>query len=152
MLLNVVIGSVVVGLTIIVQGFGTTIWVSEYDKRRRKLTNGVFKKRIVKLFILTGIFLLFIHLVQAVLWALVYLYHPGITEFETFEESLYFSLVTFSTLGYGEITIGSTNRILAGLEAINGITLIGWSTALMFAGFQELIKVRFGKVGKNDVK
>ncbi len=65
---------------------------------------------------------------------------PGISEFETFEKAMYFSLVTFTTLGYGEITIGSANRILAGLEAINGITLIGWSTAFMFAIFQELLK------------
>jgi voltage-gated potassium channel Kch len=65
---------------------------------------------------------------------------PGITEFETFEKSMYFSLVTFTTLGYGEITIASANRILAGLEAINGIILIGWSTAFMFAIFQELIR------------
>ena len=58
---------------------------------------------------------------------------------------MYFSLVTFTTLGYGEITISSANRILAGLEAINGITLIGWSTAFMFAVFQELIKKSFKK-------
>ena len=45
-----------------------------------------------------------------------------------------------SGTGYGEITIASANRILAGLEAINGITLIGWSTAFMFAIFQELMK------------
>jgi len=65
---------------------------------------------------------------------------PEVTEFETFEKSMYFSLVTFTTLGYGEITIASGNRILAGLEAMNGITLIGWSTAFMFAIFQELMQ------------
>ena len=73
---------------------------------------------------------------------------PGVAEFETFEKSMYFSLVTFTTLGYGEITISSANRILAGLEAINGITLIGWSTAFMFAIFQELMK----KKVENEIK
>jgi voltage-gated potassium channel Kch len=61
---------------------------------------------------------------------------PGITEFDTIEKAIYFSLVTFTTLGYGDITISSANRILAGLEAINGILLIGWSTAYMFSVVQ----------------
>ena len=94
----------------------------------------------MRLLITTAIFLIFIHLIQAGVWAFVYLLAPGVTEFDTFEKSLYFSLVTFTTLGYGEITIASSNRILAGLEAINGITVIGWSTAFMFAIFQELMK------------
>ena len=72
----------------------------------------------------------------------MYMALPGITEFDSFEKALYFSMVTFTTLGYGEITIASDNRILSGLEAINGIILIGWSTAFMFAVFAEVIKKR----------
>ena len=62
-------------------------------------------------------------------------------EFQTFEKAIYFSLVTFTTLGYGDISIASENRILSGLEAINGIILIGWSTAFMFNVFQEIYKI-----------
>ena len=145
MLLNIIVGVIVIGLTVIIQGFGTVLWVSKYDRERSKLNDKTFKKRGARLLISTAIFLIFIHLVQAALWAFVYMYLPGITEFDTFEKSMYFSLVTFTTLGYGEITISSANRILAGLEAINGITLIGWSTAFMFAVFQELIKKSFKK-------
>ena len=86
-------------------------------------------------------FLISLHLVQASIWALLYLLLPGVTEFQTFEKAVYFSLVTFTTLGYGEITIESGNRILAGLEAVNGIILIGWSTAFMFFVYQEILKV-----------
>ncbi len=140
MLLNIVVGLIVIGLTVIIQGYGTTFWVTKYDKERSLLNEKTFKKRGTRLMISTAVFLISIHLVQAALWALVYMLLPGITEFETFEKSMYFSLVTFTTLGYGEITISSGNRMLAGLEAINGITLIGWSTAFMFAIFQELMK------------
>ena len=140
MLLNIVVGLIVIGLTVIIQGYGTTFWVTKYDKERSLLNEKTFKKRGTRLMISTAVFLISIHLVQAALWALVYMFLPGITEFETFEKSMYFSLVTFTTLGYGEITISSGNRMLAGLEAINGITLIGWSTAFMFAIFQELMK------------
>ena len=140
MLLNIVVGLIVIGLTVIIQGYGTTFWVTKYDKERSLHNEEAFKKRGTRLMISTAVFLISIHLVQAALWALVYMLLPGITEFETFEKSMYFSLVTFTTLGYGEITISSGNRMLAGLEAINGITLIGWSTAFMFAIFQELMK------------
>ena len=140
MLLNILVGLIVIGLTVVIQGYGTIFWLSKYDKERSKLESDTFKKYGLRLLISTAVFLIFIHLVQTALWALVYLLLPGVTEFETFEKSMYFSLVTFTTLGYGEITIASANRILAGLEAINGITLIGWSTAFMFAIFQELIK------------
>lgn len=140
MLLNITVGLIVIGLTVIFQGYCTIFWVFKYDKERIRLNSNTFKKYGPRLLISTAVFLFFIHLVQTALWALVYLLLPGITEFETFEKAMYFSLVTFTTLGYGEITIASANRILAGLEAINGIILIGWSTAFMFAIFQELIK------------
>ena len=140
MLLNIVVGLIVIGLTVVIQGYGTMYWVRRYDHKRETQTNDYLRKKGVQLLISTSVFLIFIHLVQAAIWALVFMLLPEVTEFETFEKSMYFSLVTFTTLGYGEITIASGNRILAGLEAMNGITLIGWSTAFMFAIFQELMK------------
>lgn len=140
MLLNIIVGLFVIGLTVVIQGYGTMYWVRRYEKKRDSQTRDQLRKDGVSLLISSSVFLIFIHLVQAAIWALVYLHLPGVIEFESFEKSMYFSLVTFTTLGYGEITIASANRILAGLEAINGITLIGWSTAFMFAIFQELIK------------
>jgi len=140
MLLNIILGLVVIGLTVIIQAYGTILWVSKYDKQRNLLDSSNFKTHGTRLLISTAIFLIFIHLVQAAIWALLFMFLPDVIEFENFEKSMYFSLVTFTTLGYGEITISSTSRILSGLEAINGITLIGWSTAFMFAIFQELIR------------
>lgn len=147
MLLNIIVGLFVVGITVVIQGYGTMFWIVQYDKRKPKINRKNFINNGTRLLISTSIFLIFIHLVQAAIWAILYLVLPDIGEFQTFEKSLYFSLVTFTTLGYGEITIGSANRILAGLEAINGITLIGWSTAFMFAVFQDLMKDALKKRG-----
>ncbi len=149
MLLNIIVGLIVIGLTVIIQGYGTIYWVRRYDEKRGSQTEKYLRQKGVQLLIMTSVFLIFIHLIQAAIWALVYMLLPGVTEFETFEKSMYFSLVTFTTLGYGEITIASGNRILAGLEAINGITLIGWSTAFMFAIFQELMKEGKNKAHDN---
>ena len=75
----------------------------------------------------------FSNFVEAIIWGFTYYLLPGITEFESIEKAIYFSLVTFTTLGYGDITINSANRMLAGFEAMNGVLLLGWTTAMMFS-------------------
>jgi hypothetical protein len=44
-------------------------------------------------------------------------------------------------LGYGGITLDPEWRVLSGLEAMNGILLFGWSTALLFAVVQRSWKL-----------
>ena len=59
-------------------------------------------------------------------------------DLETFETAVYFSFVTFTTLGYGDITLSESGRVLSGIQALNGILLVGWSTAVLFAVVQKL--------------
>ena len=77
---------------------------------------------------------------EIVVWALAYLYLLPPNVLGTFEEATYFSFVTFTTLGYGDITLTEVWRILSGIEALNGILLIGWSTAMVFAVVQRTWK------------
>lgn len=145
MLINIIIGLFIIGITVIIQGFGTSFWLNYIENKYNKLTDIKFNKKSARLLIFTAFFLLLLHFIQSVIWAFTYYLLPGITEFETLEKAIYFSLVTFTTLGYGDITISSTNRILAGFEAINGILLIGWSTAFMFSVVQYIWKREFKK-------
>jgi hypothetical protein len=47
-----------------------------------------------------------------------------VTPIGTFEEALYFLIVTFTTVGYGDITLGAEEwRLLSGTEALNGVLL-----------------------------
>lgn len=73
-------------------------------------------------------------LIETLIWALVYIFIGAI---EHFEEALYFSMVTFTTLGYGDVTLSDTYRLLASLEAANGIIIFGWSTAIIIATVQR---------------
>lgn len=152
MLINVLLGLVIIGLTVVIQAHGTNYWLQKFISAQERLTQEQFRKRTVRILIATSSFLITLHFVQASIWALLYLLLPGITEFQSFEKAIYFSLVTFTTLGYGEITIDSGNRILAGLEAVNGIILIGWSTAFMFFVYQEILKIEAGSIrgGKEE--
>jgi len=148
MFINIVIGLFVIGITVTIQALGTNFWLHHIEKYYKSLSDIKFDNKSVSLLIYTSFFLLLLHFIQSGIWALTFYLLPGITEFETMEKAIYFSLVTFTTLGYGDITIGSTNRILAGFEAINGILLIGWSTAFMFSVVQYIWNREFKS--KND--
>ena len=53
MLLNIILGLTVVVLTVIVQGYGTGIWMKKYDKKRNLLSEDSFRKQGAKLLIST---------------------------------------------------------------------------------------------------
>ncbi|MEP3114364.1 potassium channel family protein [Nisaea sp.] len=70
------------------------------------------------------------HIVQIWFWAGLYIILGEFTDFET---ALYFSTVTISTLGYGDIVLSPDWRLLGAIEAASGILLFGWSTAMLVA-------------------
>jgi voltage-gated potassium channel Kch len=81
-----------------------------------------------------GIFIL--HAVVIIFWAYFFIY---LGEFSEFGQALYFSMVTYTTLGYGDVTLSQDHQVISGLEAIDGIILFGVSTASLFAIFQRLL-------------
>jgi hypothetical protein len=50
----------------------------------------------------------------------------------TFARCLYFSAETYSSLGYGDFVPTGDLRLLAGMEALNGLLLIGWTTSYTY--------------------
>jgi hypothetical protein len=79
----------------------------------------------------------FLHTVEIMVWAGVYQALVPVSDLPDFETAVYFSFVTFTTLCYGDITLSEGWRLLSGIQALNGILLVGWSTALMFAVVQK---------------
>jgi len=57
---------------------------------------------------------------------------------ESLEEAVYFSTVTFTTLGYGDLVLGTDWRLLAAFMAGNGTIIIGWTTAMVFLAVQRI--------------
>jgi len=72
---------------------------------------------------------------EAALWALTYL---ALDALPSFEAALYFSMVTFTTLGYGDVTLDEKWRLLSSFSAVNGLILFGWTTALILAVVQRV--------------
>ena len=77
------------------------------------------------------------HGVDIVLWAIPYWFFAG-SHFESFEDAVYFSSATYTTLGYGDIVLTGRWRLLCTYEAINGLILFGLSTALLFVLFEYM--------------
>lgn len=51
--------------------------------------------------------------------------------------SLYFSAETYTSLGYGDVVPGGDLRLLAGMEALNGLLLIGWSASYTYIAMER---------------
>ena len=86
----------------------------------------------------TAITVVFLHAIEIIIWAKAYQFILPANELDVFEEAVYFSFVTFTTLGYGDITLSEGYRLLSGIQALNGIILVGWSTAMIFSVVQRV--------------
>ena len=137
MFILVLTAFVLIAITIIIHGVGTTSWL-RFLLDRQTLADGNFRPaRVLSILISTALVLISLHIIEILIWALAYMLILPVDELQNLEAAFYFSAVTFTTLGYGDITLNTDWRILSGLQAINGILLIGWSTAFLVAVLQR---------------
>ena len=69
-----------------------------------------------------------IHTLEIWLWALIYL---ELGTFSSFEDALYFSTVTYASIGYGDLLLPHEWRIFGAIEGAAGIIMLGVSTAYL---------------------
>jgi hypothetical protein len=79
--------------------------------------------------------LILAHLVEIAVWAVFY---AAFRVFPDTESSFYFSAVTYTTVGYGDLVPPHQWRLLAGVEGLTGILMCGWSTGFFFAVVSRL--------------
>jgi len=82
------------------------------------------------LFIQLAGWMILFHLLQVSIWALLYFGGNAIPDLAS---AFYFSAVTYTTTGYGDVTLPETWRLVGGVEALTGILMCGWSTGFFFA-------------------
>ena len=72
--------------------------------------------------------LLLLHLAEAVVWALFYVLVGALPDLET---AAYFSLTSYTTVGYGDVVLPEAWRLLGPIEAAVGVLMLGWSTGIL---------------------
>jgi hypothetical protein len=79
-------------------------------------------------------------LLDFILWAWVYRHVGAI---DGLDASLYFSRITFATVGHGDIALIKYWRLLSVGEAINGVLMTGWSTAQLIFIVQRAMTLQY---------
>jgi len=139
-LYSIVFGTVLSIVTIVIHTLGTTAWI-EFLRRNSNSFRTRFGE--FKLFSGTATALLLLHAIEVVVWAAAYLVLVGGSQFPDFESATYFSAVTFTSLGYGDVVIVGPWRMLSAIQAMTGLLVFGWSTALLFAIVQRVWQEKY---------
>ena len=134
MLVNMTIAALLMVITTIVHASGMLLVVRVVLLKEEKSAS---RKRLMHLYSVAGVVLLMflISVIEVLAWSLTYLWLGAL---ESLEKATYFSMVTFTTLGYGEIVLDEQWRLLASFEAANGIIMFGWTTAIVLAAVQRI--------------
>ena len=138
MLKSIIIGLLLSMVTVGIHAVGTEWLIHHFRKRESLYAPPLSRLKSVKLLCGTAVALLVFHVVEVAVWASVYLIILSLDPIHTIEEATYFSMGTFSALGYGDIVITESWRVLSGIQAMTGVLVFGWSTALLFAVVRAL--------------
>ena len=133
--LQIILGSTLLVICLLIH-LGVQVWVA----RKLRYYKDKFYRPSGRTVFLTCsavvIVLLFSHTVQLYIWALS-LWLLGALPGN--EEPIYFSLVTYTTVGYGDVTLGPSFRIFGAMASVTGILAFGLTTAFLVGLFPNVI-------------
>jgi hypothetical protein len=139
-LLPLLVSAIVFLLTIFIHSLPSlaTVEFIRQEKRRGLAGRGFWSD--IGIVALVIFWYLVAHLIEMGVWAGLFVLCG---EFREFGVAYYHSAVNFTTLGYGDILLSPSWRLLGPLEAANGVVLFGVSTAGIFAVIERLVQTRY---------
>lgn len=123
----------VMGACVAIHLFGGFALLLGMDRRVQAARGRPLRDGLRIMFILF-VLLILLHTVQVALWAALYWWQLG----RDFNKALYFSTVTYATIGYGDVVPPEGFRVGAAVEGMSGVLLLGWSSAIVFAVVNQL--------------
>lgn len=133
MLTQLSLASVMVLITVFVHLTGLAILVRVLRSNHKLIRPLRISPLVLLLGASLGIFA--IHTVEIWLYALLFVW---VGASQDFEQALYFSTVTYATIGYGDLLMPKDWRILGAIEGTTGIIMLGWSTAFLVSLLAQL--------------
>ena len=134
------VGSIAVLCTIFIHALavGATVNFFRFERKRGRTGTGLLVD--LPIVVLTIAFAFVAHLFEMALWAVLFVLCG---EFKDLAAAYYFSAVNYSTLGYGDVIMSASWKLLGPLEAADGALMFGVSTAMIFAVISRLILARY---------
>jgi len=86
--------------------------------------------------------LVLLHLIEISIWGLFYRWRGLVTDVET---AFYFSGVTYTTIGYGDVVLAKPWRLLGPIEGLMGVLMCGLSTGYFFVVASRIYQSRSRK-------
>ena len=80
-----------------------------------------------------------LHVSEIMVWAGMYLWRGAMPDLAS---AMYFSAVTYTTTGYGDLVLPPSWRLVGAVEALTGILMCGWSTGFFFAVLSRMLEKR----------
>lgn len=140
MLLNLMYGCAAMALCLILQSIMAVKTLTYYRSRvEARDSHGDFFFMRVIIFVMLA--LVIGNFLQVVIWGGLFCF---LGEFENLSTAIYHSAVNFATLGYGDIVMSEEHRLLGPLESINGVLMIGFSTAVLMGVIQDCLQRELG--------
>lgn len=127
------------GITVIVHAIGTIyivlplagVWKAKKENFKASVATMILMR------LVSG--LLFLHLLEMIIWAGAFAVVGMLPDFET---ALYFSLKSYTTVGYGDVLPSPQWRLVGPLEAAVGVLMLGWSTGFIVAAVNQIFSNR----------
>jgi hypothetical protein len=139
-LVPLAVGAIPAVSTILIHALAVMATVNFVRRERRLGRAGVNFWIDLRIVTLAISFALAAHLVDIALWAALF---RICGEFAGLGTAYYHSAVNYTTLGYGDLLMTPSWRMLGPLEAADGMLMFGVSTAIIFALIQRLLQDRF---------
>jgi hypothetical protein len=132
-------GAVLCTIFIHAMALGATV---NFFRRERRLGRAGMRYLIDLIIVVLIMSFAFVaHVIEIGVWALLFMICG---EFQEFGAAYYHSAVNYTTLGYGDVIMTSSWKLLGPLEAADGSLMFGVTTAMIFAVILRLIQTRFG--------
>src|SRR6266446_5459079 len=135
MIMPMLVAFVLTAATVIIHAIGTLEEIAYLSRlwQRKKGNLGSFVSVIQILRVVSV--LLLMHWVEAGIWAGFFLASGALPDIET---ATYFSLTSYTTLGYGDVVLPMSWRLLGPFEGAVGILMFGWSTGIMVTAITRI--------------
>jgi hypothetical protein len=140
LIIPIAVGSAVVVCTILIHALPLSATVNFIRREKRLGRLGVSFRKDMGVIMRAILYAFVAHLIEIALWATLFLICG---EFSDFATAYYHSAVNYTSLGYGDIIMSSTWRLLGPLETADGMLLFGVSTAMIFTVIQRLVEARY---------